>query len=66
MSAELPFWAVFLFALGQFGPLAIPALLVAAGFLAGRWWHKFRVHQAAARRALRAHSAQPLNVEVAE
>ena len=57
MSAELPFWAVFLFALGQFGPLAVPALLVASLLLVVRYWRECQVRRAAARRALRAHAA---------
>lgn len=56
MSAEVPAWAVFLFALGQFGPIAIPALLVASALLISRYWHRCKVHNAAVRRALRAHS----------
>ena len=63
MTGEPPLWAVFLFVLGQFGPLAVPALLVASMLLIGRYWHESKVRHAAARRALRAHSAQALNVE---
>lgn len=55
MTAEVPLWAVFLFVLGQFGPLAVPALLVASMLLIRRCWHVCKVHDAAARRALRAH-----------
>lgn len=60
MSGELPAWAVFLYVLGSFGPVAVPALAAAVVLLGVRCWHKIKVHQAAARRA---HSAQPLNVE---
>ena len=55
MTGEVPLWAVFLIVLGQFGPLAVPALLVASMLLVGRYWHVRKVHNAAARRALRAH-----------
>lgn len=51
MSAEIPAWVLFLFTLGTFGPIAVPALLVASALLIGRLWKASEVNRAARRRA---------------
>lgn len=51
MSAEIPLWAILLMALGQFGPIAVPALLICAAMLVGRFWKASEVTRAARQRA---------------
>ena len=61
LGCELPFWAVLLMALGSFGPIAVPALMVCLVGCVWRWVHGRRVRHAAARRAvLRAEARRSL------